>query len=120
MYSNRSYLFKAVPAFVALICVLFAGSVYAQPRGYDNWHYGPGMMWGAGSGWFGGISMFLFWGLIIFAVILAARWLMRSTGDRGANPGPSASRPLDILKERYARGEITKEQYQSMRKDIET
>ena len=118
MRIKRSYILKAVPVFIALVSVLLAGAVYAQPRGYNNWHYGPGMMWGAGSGWFGGISMLLFWGLIIFVIIIAARWLIKSTGDRG-NPGSPRSRPLDILKERYARGEITKEEYQSMRKDLE-
>ena len=33
--------------------------------------------------------------------------------------GPPSRRPLDIVKERYARGEITREQYEQMRKDFE-
>ncbi len=118
MRIKRWFLLKAVPVFIVLISFLTAFPAWAQ-GGYGGWHNGPGMMWGAGSGWFGGISMFIFWGLIIFVIILAARWLTRSTGDRRDSPVPESARPLEILKERYARGEITREEYQNMRKDLE-
>jgi len=74
--------------------------------------------WGGGGwgwGWgFGGIFMILFWALIILGVAALVKWLAAGGGgERGA------SRPLDILKERYARGEINREQYEQMRRDLE-
>jgi putative membrane protein len=81
---------------------------------------GPGMMgWGGNAfnplGW---IVMVLFWALIIGGIALLAVWFFREATP--ATTGPSASsRPLDILNERYARGEITREQYEEMRHTIE-
>ena len=79
---------------------------------------GPGMMgWGYGFNPLGWIAMILFWALIIGGIALLAVWLFRSATP--AMMGPPPSRPLDILKERYARGEITREQYDEMRREIE-
>jgi putative membrane protein len=66
--------------------------------------------WGPGFGW---IFMVLFWVPVIFGIVALAKWLS-STRDGG-----SARRPLDILQERYARGEINREQYEQMRRDLE-
>ena len=57
---------------------------------------------------FGFIFMFLFWGLIIYGVITLLRRNELRNNDRS----------LDILKERYAKGEITKEQFETVRKDL--
>ncbi len=84
------------------------------------------MWWGPGFGWggmiFGGLMMLLFWGGLIVLAILAFRALSRSGGwqSRDANraAGGSADSALAILKERYARGEIDKEQYERMRADL--
>ena len=78
------------------------------------------MMWGFdgfGMGWGGmGIGMLLFWGLIIAAIVVLVRGF-------GAGPGKSASTvrdntPLDILRERYARGEVDKNEFEQKRRDI--
>jgi putative membrane protein len=73
------------------------------------------IMWG----YSGGIFMLLFWILIIVALVALIRWLIggQRTGS-GSAPGPSES-ALDILKKRYARGEISKEQFESMKRHIE-
>lgn len=84
---------------------------------------GPWMGWGGfGFGWWGilmVITMLLFWGLIIGGVVLLFIWLLRQ--GRPAEPGIGAgrSRALEILQERYAKGEITREEYEQMRRDIE-
>jgi putative membrane protein len=70
-----------------------------------GWHWGMG---------FGSVLAILFWALILLGIVALARVLL--TG--GGWPG-SAKGPLDILNERYARGEITREQYEQMRRDIE-
>lgn len=65
-------------------------------------------MWG-----FGWIYMLLFWALIILGVAALARWVLPGAGS--ANP-----RALEILKERYARGEIDADQYAQMRRNVES
>lgn len=79
---------------------------------------GPGMtgrwggwMWGAGM-WLGGVAMLIFWGALIVGAVLVVRLL-------GGLPWrDDRTSPLDILKRRYASGEITREQYEQMRKDL--
>ncbi len=66
--------------------------------------------------WYGGMGMGMI--LLIVLVVAAVWWFARGTGtmDRGRTGGET---PLDILKRRYAAGEITKEQFESMKKDLE-
>lgn len=65
------------------------------------------------------LPMLLFWALIIGGIALLVAWLFRQGRPIEAGPGPGVERALDILKERYARGEITREQYEQMRHDLE-
>jgi len=74
-------------------------------------HWGE-RYWGMGFGW---ILAILFWALILLGVAALAKWLF--LGKRWPN---SQGQPLDILKRRYARGELTREQYEQMRRDIES
>ena len=78
--------------------------------------------------WWGGMGimmligmafMVLFWGGIILLIIWAIRQI---SGPRRETTPPSTSqtRPLEIARERYARGEIKKEQYDQIKKDLET
>jgi putative membrane protein len=79
--------------------------------GWRDYGMGPGMRWGGwGLGW---IFMIIFWGLVIVGVIFIVRYLIGAT--KGANGKESA---LDILKKRYARGEIDKEEFEQKKKDI--
>jgi putative membrane protein len=65
-----------------------------------------------GVGWF---TMLLFWALVIVGVIAVIRW----AGARGTTGSrPYGDTPLEILKRRYASGEITKEQYEAMKRDL--
>ncbi len=82
---------------------------WAQERPYDYWgmHYmwGP---WGIGMM----LMMLVFWGLIIVALVLGIRWLLA----QGRESRPDSA--LDTLRQRYARGEITKEQFEAMKQDL--
>lgn len=86
-------------------------------------HHGFG--WGD-FGWGGmlisGLVMLLFWGGLILLVVLAVRYLIGAGSGRTASfgGGSSSDRALEILKERYARGEITKEQFEEMKRDLVT
>ena len=80
------------------------------------------MMWGMGCcggwGWPGMLLGFLFWILVLYGVYL----IFRSFAGGKVIPGTGSSsrqKALDILKERYARGEITREEYLNMKKDLE-
>jgi putative membrane protein len=75
----------------------------------------------AGYGWWGMgvgvIFMLLFWLLVILGIVALFRWLqLQSSPDRGAR-GKTA---LEIIRERYARGEIDKEEYEQKKRDLES
>jgi putative membrane protein len=78
---------------------------------------GSGMMGGWGMGWFGGVFMIIFWLIILAALVFFIQWLVRNTGHRqtGASGGNQA---LEILKERYARGEIDSAEFEKMKSDL--
>lgn len=87
--------------------------------GGQGWDMGPGMMgWGNGMGWFGMILMAAFWIAVIVGIVLLIRWLVVSTDARGRKAGSEDS-ALEILKRRYARGEIEKEEFEEKRKNLE-
>jgi putative membrane protein len=79
---------------------------------------GPGMMGGWGLGWFGGIFMVVFWGALIVGIIFIVKWLVQNTGNGRHSSSSGSSGALDILKQRYARGEISKEEFEEKKKDI--
>lgn len=68
-----------------------------------------------GVGWGHGIAMVLFWIVLIFVVFIAARALTSRSAD---SSGPAARSALDVLKERYARGEIGKEEFEQKQRDL--
>jgi len=77
-------------------------------------------MWMHGFGGFGGWWLFgmLFWVAVIVGVVALVVWAVRSAG-RGASAAAPGGDALAVLKLRYARGEITREQFEQMRKDID-
>jgi len=77
---------------------------------------GPGMMEGWGMGWFVIIFMLIFWVLVIVGLVSLIKWLIQTTSREKSEAG--GGRVLDILKERYSRGEIDKREYKEMRKDL--
>ena len=69
-------------------------------------------------GWFGMIFMMFFWGLIIVGLVLLIRWLIQNTSSKAHSGVNTGSKAMDILKGRYARGEINRDEFESMKKDI--
>lgn len=95
------------------IAAAVPGLTFAQPAQppYD-WRYGPGpwhMMWGGwgwGFGWIFPVLMLLLIGVCVF--MMARMW-------SGHDHGASSSSALRILSERFARGEISKEEFEEKR-----
>jgi len=83
-------------------------TAWAQQRPYD---WGMHSMWGPG-----GIGMMLmmllFWGLIIVALVLGVRWLI----SQGKEPRSDSA--LEALRQRYAKGEISNEKFEAMKRDL--
>ncbi len=84
------------------------------------------MMWftdGFQWGWmlFGGLMMILFWGGIIALAIVILRAFLGGS-SRAVSSGPSSSSgsgsALEILNERYAKGGIDREEFESIRLDL--
>jgi len=84
----------------------------------------PGMMGGSGS-WgfpgfgffgFGWLFMIAFWALVIVGVVLVIKALIPKESEKHEKPAETA---LDILKKRYAQGEISKEEFEEKRRDLQ-
>lgn len=71
---------------------------------------------------FGGILMMVFWAAIIVGVVLLVVWLTRQVaGGQSYGGGHAAGHTdsaVDILSQRYARGEIDKAEFEEKRKDL--
>lgn len=70
------------------------------------------MMWGFG--WWG---MMFFWILVIIGIVFLIKWLVEQ-GRMSRKTSEGEESALDILKKRYARGEIDKEEFEQKKKDL--
>ena len=90
-----------------LTILLVPGSAWAQERVYE-WHWGMHPMWGVlGLG-----MMLLFWAILIIGTVFGIRWLVA----QGRAPGKDTA--LEILRERYARGEINRDEFEARKRDL--
>ena len=87
----------------------------AQSGRYSDWHMGPGMMGSWGMGGFGMIFMMVFWVLAIVGLIFIVKWLIQAATGQKGNVDNNSSRAIEILKERFARGEIDKAEFETKR-----
>ncbi len=84
------------------------------------WGYGPhwGMMGGFGYGSYGAFNMLL-GPIILIAIIVGVIWFVRKDASLGALIASGRrSSGLDVLEERYARGEIGRDEYLEKKRDI--
>ena len=81
-----------------------------------RFYHGPGMMWGGGSGGFGMMFGFVFMLILIAAVVIGTILLLRHFGIGGNDLQTDAAagrmRAMDILEERYAKGEIDSKEFE--------
>jgi putative membrane protein len=100
-----------IGAIIILFLVLPAGGMM-----------GPGMMgWGSSAfnPWWGVLTV-LFWVLIVGGIALLVAWFVRQGPASGAPSNGRDSRAMEILRERYARGEISHEEFERMRGVLES
>ena len=82
----------------------------AQAPDEWGWRMHPMGGWGWGFGMMG--MMLLFWGVVIFAGVVGIRWLIGQTKQ------PRGDSAMEILRERFARGEIEKDEFEAKKKEL--
>ncbi len=104
----KRYAGAAVFSLVALaLSAAYANGDHQGGPAYPHmWDYGWGMMI------FGPLMMIAFVAAVVAIVVL----LVRRLGPSAAPHGPAARTPLDILEERFARGEIDAEEFEARRR----
>jgi len=84
-------------------------ALLVQERMYE-WHWEMHPMWWWGWGMMA--MMFLFWVVFIVGLVVAIRWLL------GKSKEAKTDSALEILRQRYARGEINKDEFEAKKKDL--
>lgn len=109
---------RAIGATGAAVAVVGGTALAQAPTAPETYPYGPGMM-GWGGAWEGMFFGPLFMLLVVIAVVVTVVLLVRRPGGawQGTTP-PPARTALDILKERFARGEIDKADYEERRRAL--
>lgn len=114
---NTGLIIGIVVLIVLVVLIFGAGMM-----GFGSFGMGPGMMNGGMMGGaynpLGAALSLVVWAVVIGGIALVVVMLVRNS-NTVAPPAAPRETPLDILKARYARGEITPEQYAQMRKDLE-
>jgi putative membrane protein len=115
----------------ALILVILVGTVLGGTL-MGPGMMGPGMMWGYGNSgapavagswvWgltmgFGMLMMLAFWAALIVGAVLLVRWAIGQ--PRGARSTTRLEDPAEILRRRYAAGEIDQTTYQQMKAELD-
>ena len=100
---------------VAGVSLALANAALGQENETTRNYYGHPHMWGDwgwGGMFFGPIMGILYIGLIVAAIVLVVRWL---GGGEGIT-APRGKTALQILEERFARGEIDKDEFEERRR----
>jgi putative membrane protein len=90
---------------------LAPSGILVQERFYEwRWEMHPMWWWGWSIGMMA--MMFLFWALVIVGLIVGIRWLL------GKGKEEKSDSAIEILRQRYARGEINKDEFEAKKKDL--
>jgi putative membrane protein len=90
---------------------LIPAAVLVQQRFYEwRWEMHPMWWWGWGLGMMA--VMFLFWALVIVGLMVGIRWLLHKGKEEKTDPA------IETLRQRYARGEINKDEFEAKKKDL--
>ena len=100
---------------VVMVAILLGlpGVACAQPvPAWESWGMHP--MWGMWGLWGIGMMLFMlvFWALVVAGIVVAIRWLVQQ------GRGSRSDAALEILRERYARGEIDREEFLARKRDL--
>lgn len=82
-----------------------------------NWGH-DGMMGGQSFGIFAMVFGFIFMLLFVVGSILLVIWIVKQFTPGGTSNSPSTGNALEILKERFAKGELSKEEFVEMKKEL--
>jgi len=94
-----------------IISWLLPGAAWAGERYYE-WGWGMHPMWWGAWGFGMMLVMLLLWGLVIVGLVIGIRWLF------GQGKKSRSDTALEILRRRYARGNINKEEFEDKKKDL--
>jgi putative membrane protein len=95
---------------VLLSKLIVFSALMAQGQPYDwGWGMHP-LWWGWGLGMM--LMMLIFWGLVTAGIVILIRWLLAQGKESRSDSA------VEILRQRYARGEINKEQFETMEKEL--
>lgn len=92
---------------------------YAQTGPVERYYHGPGMMWDGGyAGGLGMIFGLLFMVLVLAALVAAVVLVLKAFGvmPGGGTQRDTTAKALDILKERFARGDIDAEEFEQRKR----
>lgn len=78
-----------------------------------HWWFGPNNNWWGGLGILGMGMMVIFWALVVWLIVVLVRYFSGPQKKEEQH-----NRPLEILKERYARGEIDKKEFEDRKRDL--
>jgi len=87
----------------------------SNPSALNNNFINPMSMMNFGFAPFGWIFMILFWALVIAGIVALVKWI----ADQNKTDSEKEKTAMDILKERYAKGDINKKEFEEKKKDLE-
>jgi len=111
---KTSLIIGGIVLLALVVLPLLSGGYGWQGGGWGM--MGPGMMGGFGGGWWMLIPMLLIPVLVTWGIVALVRGDFSNSGHGGAEHAESA---LELLRKRYARGDINKQEFEEKRRDLE-
>lgn len=116
---NRNVRTALIIGGIAIALLIAVPFILGTASGWQSGGWGMmghGMMGGYSGMWLMPIFWILIIGLVIWAIVALVRGLSQPSGSNSSSTRPDSA--LEILKSRYAKGEIGKEEYDEKRKDL--